>query len=77
MPGASGRNRVSSTLRAAVQGKFIVMGWCEGPLLGYLLASAMVCQHHLMEHSDIRTAAVAFVLAGILPAVMIIVLMLR
>ena len=30
-----------------------------------------------MEQSDIRTAAVVFVFAGILPAIMIIVLMLR
>ena len=30
-----------------------------------------------MEQSDIRTAAVAFVLAGILPAITIIALMLR
>jgi hypothetical protein len=30
-----------------------------------------------MEQSDIRTAVVAFLLAGVVPAIMIIVLMLR
>ena len=49
----------------------------DDPILGYLRSAAKVCQHQCMEQSDIRTAVVAFLLAGVVPAIMIIVLMVR